>query len=227
MLGPQIDEEDHVDEVELSEAIMHLLTVPWKVFFALIPPRNIWGGWLAFGIALSLIGIITAVVGEVATLLGCAIDLKTSVTAITIVAMGTSLPDTFASRTAAINSEYADSAVGNVTGSNSVNVFLGLGLPWLIATIYWKSKYDSSYGAPAGSLAFSVVLFTICSLCCFAILGIRRAKIGGELGGEGSQREISAGLCVSLWFLYIIGCCLQAYDVIQVDLGSSEDNTGD
>ena len=51
-------------------------------------------------------------------------------------ALGTSLPDTFASRTAAIKENYADMAIGNITGSNSVNVFLGLGLPWLIASIY-------------------------------------------------------------------------------------------
>lgn len=30
----------------------------------------------------------------------------------------------------------ADNSVGNVTGSNSVNVFLGLGLPWTLAAIY-------------------------------------------------------------------------------------------
>lgn len=62
--------------------------------------------------------------------------LKPAVTAITIVAIGTSLPDTFASMTAAQQSEFADSAIGNVTGSNSVNVFLGLGFPWLISAIY-------------------------------------------------------------------------------------------
>lgn len=42
--------------------------------------------------------------------------------------------------TAARQSEYADSAIGNVTGSNSVNVFLGLGLPWAIASTYWSAK---------------------------------------------------------------------------------------
>jgi solute carrier family 8 (sodium/calcium exchanger) len=52
------------------------------------------------------------------------------------VALGTSLPDTFASVTAAQQSPYADSAVGNVTGSNCVNVFLGLGLPWVISSQY-------------------------------------------------------------------------------------------
>ena len=54
-------------------------------------------------------------------------------------ALGTSLPDLFASRAAAMNEKYADNAIGNITGSNSVNVFLGLGLPWLIASIYHTS----------------------------------------------------------------------------------------
>ena len=33
--------------------------------------------------------------------------------------------DTFASKVAAVQDEYADSSIGNVTGSNGVNVFLG------------------------------------------------------------------------------------------------------
>jgi solute carrier family 8 (sodium/calcium exchanger) len=61
------------------------------------------------------------------------------------VALGTSLPDLFASRAAAMNEKYADNAIGNVTGSNSVNVFLGLGLPWLIASIYHTSMVCLSY----------------------------------------------------------------------------------
>jgi len=199
---------------------MHLLTMPWKVFFALIPPREMMGGWLAFMIGLALIGVVTAVVGEVATMLGCAINLKTSVTAITIVAMGTSLPDTFASRTAAMNSKHADSAVGNVTGSNSVNVFLGLGLPWVIATAYWKNVHGSTYKVPAGSLTFSVILFICTSLVCFLILGLRRCCVGGELGGSGAQRPCTALLCVSLWFVYVIGCSLEAYGYIEFNLFS-------
>ena len=55
-------------------------------------------------------------------------------------ALGTSLPDTFASKAAAVGEKCADNAIGNVTGSNSVNVFLGLGLPWTIAAIYHAIK---------------------------------------------------------------------------------------
>lgn len=93
---------------------------------------------MAFGIALAFIGAVTALVSEFATLFGCAVGLKPAVTAITFVALGTSLPDTFASMQAAKQSASADSAIGNVTGSNSVNVFLGLGLPWLLAAVYNK-----------------------------------------------------------------------------------------
>src|ERR1700733_11952955 len=95
-------------------------------------------GWLTFFVSLFFIAILTAVVGDVAAIFGCLVGLKDSITAISFVALGTSLPDTFASMIAAKNSKTADDAIGNVTGSNSVNVFLGLGLPWLVAAAYWE-----------------------------------------------------------------------------------------
>jgi len=140
MLGPQIDDDDMITvQVTLFEAIFHFSLIGWKLLFAIVPPPKMGGGAPAFFVALTLIGLITAIVGSVAGLLGCVVGLDPSITAITIVAVGTSLPDTFASVTAARSSEYADSAIGNVTGSNSVNVFLGLGLPWVIAASYMNS----------------------------------------------------------------------------------------
>ena len=98
------------------------------------------GGWPCFFVSLGMIGLLTAIVGDLAAIFGCLVGLKDSVTAITFVALGTSLPDTFASKAAATAERTADNAIGNVTGSNSVNVFLGLGLPWLIASIYHAAK---------------------------------------------------------------------------------------
>lgn len=116
--------------------MFHFATIGWKVIFATIPPSHYGKGSVAFCVALTYIGLVTMFVGEVATIFGCVIGLKPSVTAITFVALGTSLPDTFASKTAAQTSEYADAAISNVTGSNCVNVFLGLGLPWVISATY-------------------------------------------------------------------------------------------
>lgn len=54
----------------------------------------------------------------------------------TFVAFGTSLTDAFACRFALLNGKYADSAIGDINGTAAVNVYLGLGLPWTLASIY-------------------------------------------------------------------------------------------
>ena len=131
-----------LEDVSATEAIMHFIAIGWKVLFALVPPPSMAGGKPAFVVALAFIGLCTGIVGEFATLLGCILSIDDSITAITLVALGTSLPDTFASMTAARTSEYADAAIGNITGSNSVNVFLGLGLPWVIACSYFDSNAE-------------------------------------------------------------------------------------
>ena len=52
--------------------------------------------------------------------------------------------DTFASKVAAIQDEFADASVGNVTGSNAVNVFLGIGIAWTMAAVYHQFVKDCS-----------------------------------------------------------------------------------
>merc|ERR1711881_248139 len=100
------------------------------------------GGWPCFMSALAWIAVVTIFVKDIASLLGCVMGIPDDITAITLVALGTSLPDTFASKVAAQQDPYADNSVGNVTGSNSVNVFLGLGLPWTVGAAYWRSAFD-------------------------------------------------------------------------------------
>jgi solute carrier family 8 (sodium/calcium exchanger) len=50
------------------------------------------GGWLCFTVAIIWIGVLTAVIGDVASAFGCSVGLKDSVTAIAFVAVGTSVP---------------------------------------------------------------------------------------------------------------------------------------
>ncbi len=51
-----------------------------------------WHGWAAFLMSIVMIGFLTALIGDVAAALGCTIGLKDTVTAISFVAVGTSLP---------------------------------------------------------------------------------------------------------------------------------------
>ena len=99
--------------------------------------------------------------------------------------------------------------MGNITGSNCVNVFLGLGLPWSIGAIYWalasddavkdwknlysgqknvKKWIDENEGKAAfvvlaGDLGLSVIVFCCCAVVCLICLYVRRSMFGGELGG--------------------------------------------
>ena len=218
VLGPKIDGEKITEDVTCMDAVMHFCAITWKVLFAIVPPSRIWGGYAAFSVAIAFIGLVTLIVGDTASVLGCVLGWPDSVTAITLVALGTSLPDTFASVTAAKTSSSADAAIGNVTGSNSVNIFLGLGLPWVLASHYCANA-GIKYVTPAGNLGFSVVIFLIVSITCFLVLVVRRHVIGGELGGPPCSRYASAAFLVTLWVIYVVLSILRSGNIITTEIG--------
>jgi solute carrier family 8 (sodium/calcium exchanger) len=212
------------------DIFMHVISVPWKLLFAFIPPVDYLGGWACFCSALVFIGGVTWMVSDMANLVGCCLGLLPEENAITFVALGTSLPDTFASQTAAMMDPYADASIGNVTGSNSVNVFLGIGLSWAVAAFYWlpkdgeeyveatitggvvdmsslkKATYDGTFKTCAGSIWFNLMVFCLNALAAIQHLFARRKKWGGELGGPKKGmfgQYFSAGFLVFQWFVYI------------------------
>ena len=71
---------------------MHFVTVFWKVLFACVPPTEYWNGWACFLVSISVIGFLTAIIGDLASHFGCTVGLRDSVTAVVFVALGTSLP---------------------------------------------------------------------------------------------------------------------------------------
>lgn len=168
----------------------------------------------------------TVVVGDLAALFGCTIGLSDASTAITFVALGTSLPDLFASKGAAQADPTADASIGNVTGSNSVNVFLGLGMPWMAAAFYWThngqtdewktrnpeyiDKYpDGGFIVRAGSLGYSVSVFCTCAVLTIFTFVVRRLTVGGELGGPAVCKWVSFAFMVSLWFVYVFASLIK------------------
>ncbi|XP_055632887.1 sodium/calcium exchanger 3 isoform X2 [Toxorhynchites rutilus septentrionalis] len=198
-----------------SDYLMHFLTIFWKILFAFIPPTDMAGGYLCFVFSIFCIGVVTAIIGDVASHFGCSLGIKDAVTAIVFVALGTSIPDTFASKVAAIQDKYADASVGNVTGSNAVNVFLGIGVAWSIAAVY-HAWHGRAFEVQPGTLAFSVTLFCSEALIAILVLILRRnKKIGGELGGPKKAKYVTAAFFFSLWIIYLVISSLEAYGVIQ------------
>lgn len=209
------DEDGNDVPPSFSDYLLHFLTFLWKIIGAMVPPTTILGAWPAFVFSLVYIALLTLVIEQLGHLLGCVVGLKTSVTGITIIALGTSLPDTFASRTAAMQDEHADAAIGNVTGSNSVNVFLGLGLPWVLSSMYGLAN-GKPYKVPSGNLTQSVIIFSTLGALCIIILVLRRKFVGGELGGKNPFIKWGCSITLFLmWTIYIILASLKAYEILD------------
>ncbi|KAK6753707.1 hypothetical protein RB195_012974 [Necator americanus] len=198
-----------------GDYIMHFMTMPWKLLFATIPPTEYWGGWACFVVSIFMIGVLTALVGDLASQFGCWVGLKDSVTAISFVALGTSVPDTFASKVSAVQDKYADNSIGNVTGSNAVNVFLGIGIAWSVAAIYHFFN-GTQFLVDPGNLGFSVLVFCLEACACITVIVLRRGKlVGGELGGPLKYRVMTSVFFMSLWLLYLILSALEAYCIVK------------
>ena len=108
--------------------------------------------WLtAAGLALIVIG--SSVTVDAATAIAKIIGLSERFIGLTIVAMGTSLPELFTSVSAARKGN-ADIAIGNIVGSNIFNILFVVGTSALITPVAFESKFivDSIVAVTAGLL---------------------------------------------------------------------------
>ncbi len=110
------------------------------------------------GLALLLLGSKWTVDGAVS--LALALGVSQSLIGLTVVAVGTSLPELATSATAAYK-RNPEIAVGNVVGSNIFNIFFILGASATIRPILFESKYNVDILVLiVGSLALFLYMFT-------------------------------------------------------------------
>lgn len=121
---------------------------------------------------ISLIGVILSGkwVVEGAVYISSLFGLSQSVISLTIIAVGTSLPELITSVTAALKSK-TELAVGNVIGSNIVNIALILGLSGVIRPISYNLEYNSS-----------LLVLLLASVFLFALIWRSDGKIS-KFGG--------------------------------------------
>ncbi len=103
------------------------------------------------GLALIVLG--SSVTVDAATAIARIIGLSERFIGLTIVALGTSLPELFTSVSAARKGS-ADIAIGNIVGSNIFNILFVVGTSALITPVVFESKFivDFMVAAAAGVL---------------------------------------------------------------------------
>ena len=124
---------------------MWAFSLPWYAAFQLtIPPCGDpkWEKWYIVSFAMSIlwIGFITHWMVEWCVRIGCILNVPSVVMGTTVLAAGTSIPDALSS-IAVARDGLADMAVANAVGSNVFDIWLGLGLPWLLYLSWQTPNY--------------------------------------------------------------------------------------
>ncbi|CAI7853789.1 unnamed protein product, partial [Closterium sp. NIES-54] len=195
--------------------VVHAVCFLWKALCALlIPPPDALHGYPAFITSILVITLIAALVVELASLFGCVTGVNSFVVSITLLATGTSIPDLIASVVAADHLPTADSAIANINASNCIIVFSGMGIPWLITTLYNEFVLGSANNVSTAGLGFSIIVFFLTTAVCMAILFLRRIMLGGELGGPRPLAWLSCFAFMLLWIVYMLLSSLNAYGIV-------------
>ncbi|XP_021280525.1 magnesium/proton exchanger isoform X1 [Herrania umbratica] len=201
--------------LRLASIFWQSLLAPWRVMFAFVPPYQIAHGWIAFICSLLFISGIAYLVTELTDLISCVTGINAYVIAFTALAAGTSWPDLVASKIAAERQITADSAIANITCSNSVNIYVGIGIPWLIDTAYNFIAYREPLRIQnAGGLSFSLLVFFSTSVGCILVLVIRRLTLGAELGGPRIWAWVTSVFFMLLWFIFVVLSSLRVSGII-------------
>jgi cation:H+ antiporter len=136
------------------------------------------GGWLLFRVVQIISGLAMLTVGsdwlvDGATALARSLGVSELIIGLTIIAIGTSLPELAASAVASLRGEQ-DIAVGNVVGSNTFNILSVLGLTSMVS--------PNGINVPIAALSFDIPVMIATAVACLPIF-LNGHKIARWEGG--------------------------------------------
>jgi K+-dependent Na+/Ca+ exchanger-like protein len=132
--------------------------------------------YIVFLISIALIAALSFVLVEVAVAIASTLSIPPAIIALTVLAVGTSIPDLFSSVIVAKQGR-GDMAVSNAVGSNIFDILIGLGLPFFVVMLFSGGEIDAG-----GNLTkSSIVLFASLVLLIILLL-VRKWKVGKVTG---------------------------------------------
>lgn len=131
----------------------------------------------SFALAIAAIGLLSYVLVDQVVVIAGILDINATFLALTVVAAGTSVPDTIGSMVVAKQGR-GDMAVSNAVGSNVFNILFGLGIPWLVFLALGNDAIQVS----TANLTSSVLLLLATVIAILFLLFVRRWRIGQKSG---------------------------------------------
>lgn len=96
-----------------------------------------------------------------------------------------------------------------------MNIYVGIGIPWLIDTMYNIIAYREPLQIEnAEGLSFSLLVFFSTSVGCIGVLVLRRLVFGAELGGPKLWAWITCAYFMLLWLIFVVLSSLRVSGII-------------
>jgi len=96
-----------------------------------------------------------------------------------------------------------------------VNIYVGIGIPWLIDTVYNFFVYQEPlYIDNAAGLSFCLLVFFATSFGCITVLVLRRIVLGAELGGPRLWAWTTSVYFMALWVVFVVFSSLRVSGII-------------
>jgi len=182
-----------------------IVTFPLCAIMFISVPGPHWGAkykkyfFGTFIMSIMWIGLLSFIMVWMAELFGTACSIPPPVMGLTILAAGTSIPDTIASVNVG-KAGKGDMAVSNSIGSNVFDILIGLGVPWFIKTVIMSTNVIIG----SDSLAISVmILFITVAIVVMSI----------HLSGWYLTKKVGYFL-LSMYVLYVIQALLTEFKII-------------
>ena len=154
-------------------------------------PKNY---YLVFFFSVLLIAGISWVLVELAVLISADLGIPEAIIALTVLAVGTSVPDLFSSIIVAKQGR-GDMAISNAIGSNIFDILVGLGLPFLIVMLISGGSINAG-----GDLLTSTFILSASVLLLVLLLLFGKWKIG----------KITGVILIGSYIFYII------YEIVKL-----------
>lgn len=189
--GDVMDEEEPEEELKGWRIIFKPLHI---ILDKIFPSTKHY--WLTFLFSIGAIAILCWVLVESAIGISHLLNIPEVIIALTVLAIGTSIPDMMSSIIVAKQGR-GGMAVSNAIGSNIFDILIGLGLPWLIIMLFTKDRINTS----TNDLIESVILLIFSVVFIFIVLIIGKWKMSRKTGFVLVGLYIFY-LCREIYFVY-------------------------
>ncbi len=163
------------ETVEDAHAEQNKITRPidWALRFV-FPSKEKY--YQIFLLSIVLIAVLSYVLVEVAVASAHILNIPEAIIALTVLAVGTSIPDLFSSIIVARQGR-GDMAVSNAIGSNIFDILVGLGLPFMIVMLGSEEVVQAG-----GNLIRSVIILFGSVVLLIGLLLIQKWKVNKTIG---------------------------------------------